>query len=450
VQVTKAANDARWASFLVVALVVLIGATQAARGVGFALDDFLSLSNARFGGVWSAAGHDRGIQRPMDFIVFGLTFGMLGEHPMAHLVMLTVLRAIAALLLLALLRQLLTAQAAVLITAIWVLQPNHVSTELWSTASILDVALVGLLAGVLLATRRPSRCRDVGIFVALLLGALTYEAIVFVGAFALLVVPWLLRKSIDWRAVIVGCTGLGLAAAWSLTHLEPSKHDAAKGFADLSPAIAAHFGYGVAPRGLGALVTIVAALIGLVVLSRAALRDAHARGLAMIAGAGVVVIALGVLPYMRDNYEPEGGGDRANIVSSIGGAMVWGSLLLAAWAARRAIAVTGAVVLIGLGLVRRWEVGGAWRDVFTDARNIEAALAMADPPPGGVVIVEPPPPVCENIAVYLGSDMLTGLTRIAVGSGDVRGLRADDPAAGTVAAAAHIDLRGLPLRCHNP
>jgi hypothetical protein len=114
--------------------------------------------------------------------------------------------------------------------------------------------------------------------------------------------------------------------------------------------------------------------------------------------AGLVVIVVGTLPFVRYFYEPLGAGDRVNVVAGVGTAMVWTGLL--SWVAARvprapAVALT-AVVVAAMG-VAQLQRSAAWASAADDAERILASL-----PPAHFqeTITIERPPVRHNVTAF--------------------------------------------------
>lgn len=401
----------RPAPWVVAALSLAASAVYAVLGVGFVLDDWFTIRNAHFDGAWAAAGADQNLARPGAALVYALVFGPLGTHPLAVLALQASIGVGTALLLLDLLRRYLPAELALAATLLWVVLPNHTSLEVWASAANIALSLLLTLGGarLLVADRRGALPASLVLFVA---GALCYEAIIPLAGALIVVLPWLERGRPDLRAIGGGVLSLGAVAVWIVVNWHPSK-EVAKAVPDLSQVVPAHFGWGIAPAGLVSDLLAVGALIGIVVcLVR--LRRPTTRGPAELAVlAGVAVIAVGVLPFVRYQYAPLGAGDRFSFVSSVGGALVWAGLLAVAWQARRELAVVGAVVLVGLAAVVRLDRAQTWSDAGADAVAIQQAVTTEIPAPDGVVVLGPEPIVRDNVAAFLDQSNVVGALQVA-------------------------------------
>src|SRR5687768_13036889 len=91
--------ERRYAYASLPTLAVLVAWPYALFGVGFVLDDWLALGNARFDGALAAAPRDYWLNRPGQGAVWALTFGLIGEHPLGHYALQVALSAVTAVLL---------------------------------------------------------------------------------------------------------------------------------------------------------------------------------------------------------------------------------------------------------------------------------------------------------------------------------------------------------------
>lgn len=397
---------------MLVGLAALVAAPTAVRGPDYVLDDWFLLANARFDGWWRALPPELFRARPGSGVVYALTFGVVGRHALVALAVQLALVVAAALLLRSLLARFVDDRLALATAGIWLVVPNHGSLLHWTTGSAITGALVLLLAGLLLLDdERP-------VVAALLLGAsvLTYEATGPAAAAGLLAIPLLRRRA--WRRpVLLGAAVLVPVAAWMLTNVPAVKDDGLGRTADLALVLPAHIGWGVFPDGpaavLGGAVACVVAVLVAVDAGRRRTIDVEA-GLAV---AGVAVIVLGTLPFVRYYYAPLGAGDRVNVVAGVGTALLWTGL--GAWLARRAprpAMVTMAAVVLGAMGAASWQGSMAWAAAADDAaRLLDGLPVMA---PGDTVTVERPP-VRRNVAAFADPSNIVGAVQLEAGTRDV-------------------------------
>ena len=202
---------------------------------------------------------------------------------------------------------------------------------------------------------------------------------------------------------------LGGVAAWIVTHWHPAKVVEPE-WADLTQAVGAHLGWGIAPRGPVAGVLMVVGLAGITTATAGvalpSLRSsAGPPEWVVLAGMGIIV--LGTVPFARYPYAPLGAGDRYNFVSSVGGALVWTGVLMRLWP-RRQVAMALAVVLVAAAGTARLQRSVLWHRAGHDAEAIRTAVVLAFPPPAGRVVLGPRPIQQENIAAYLDQSNVLG------------------------------------------
>lgn len=414
-------------------------------GPGFVLDDWFTLRNAAFDGAWSSAGVAQQTARPGAAALYALMFGVIGPRPLAALALLALIGAATAGLLVVLLRSFFPETIAVGAAVLWVVLPNHVSLEVWaSTVNIAASVLLTVAAGVVML-RWDIRWLAVPLLVA---AALCYEAVIPAAAALVVVGPWRARGRIDWP--LVGASGAALLGVglWIMSHWHPAKHVSST-TADLTQAVAAHLGWGIAPEGVLASLILVVGLLGLVLaLGRLALpswRDSTGPAERAVL-AGVVVIVLGTVPFVRYTYAPLGAGDRFNFVSSIGGALVWAGILSMAWVRRRAVFVVVVALLFLGALVARGQRSVLWHRAAHDAVAIQQAVVSSIPAPEGTVAIGPEPIQQQNVAAYLDQSNVSAALQLAY----------DDPAQRAVLtfsqeefdrfpAAERVDIRPLSM-----
>jgi hypothetical protein len=389
--VAASGNRSDWA--VATALVGLAAARAVpylVRGPKLFLDDWWALRNARFSGAFGAAGHEQLIARPGAWLVFNIEFGLIGRHPVALYLVQTALNAGVVVALFIVARRFLGPWTAAGVSATWALLPNHSAMDHWASTMQIVVALLFLTVGVGLVARATDR--GTGMWPAILcflVGGLCYEAVLPAAGLALLAVPLLCRGHVRWDAVLRGGVAIGLAGAWALAH---SWRPVPGRYADVSLVWTDHFGAGVSPsitsgRLLAtiAIVAVAAALGRLLLPSVRQLAGPPER----LVIAGLIVIVIGVLPFVKFPIAVIGINDRANVVSSVGAAMVWTGLLamLVRW--RRMIGIAGILTLMSFAVSARWERDRSYWRAGRDAEVIVDALTRRFPAPAGEVLIGP-------------------------------------------------------------
>ena len=265
----------------------------------------------------AAAGGDQWLARPVAALLYALLFGVVGAHPAVYIVVLGVLNAASAVLFFHLVRVYVSPSIAAAAAVLWILLPNHTTTEVWGSTVNIVLAQVCLLAGLRLLVgdhrpaastigrRRPARRGHPGLRGGRAGGR---------------------RRSgrAPRRAPAGGRPphhrrrrGRGPAAAtlWSLTHIHPQKKTTLVPV-DVSPVLPANLGWGVAGFGAAGQIVLAAGVVaGVVAVIRVALpgfRGAVGEGDWTVI-AGFAVIPLGMAPSPSPATSPWGGGDRGQL-----------------------------------------------------------------------------------------------------------------------------------------
>jgi hypothetical protein len=403
----------------VAACSLVASSVHAVLGPGYVLDDWYTLRNAAFDGPMAAAGSAQQVARPGAAVAYALVFGVVGRQPLVTLALLSAIGAATAALLVVLLRRFFPESIAVGASLLWIVLPNHMSLEVWASAVNIGLSvLLAVSAGLVML--RPGRAR--WLCVPLLVAAmLCYEAISLVAAALVVAIPWATHGRIDRRLVAGAGAAMGATALWVVLHWHPDKH-LTYAEADLSQALGAHLGWGVAPRGPVASLLLVAGLLGTALavgrLVLPSLRPSTGPGEVAVV-TGVVVVILGTAPFARYLYAPLGAGDRFNFVSSIGGALMWSGMALMVWGWRRQLAVALLAVLVCAGLVERLHRSILWHRAGSDAVAIQEAALRTVPSPQGAIVVGPTPMQEQNIAAFVGGQDLESALQLAYDDPDL-------------------------------
>ncbi len=417
-------------------------------GSGFVLDDWFALRNAHFDGALAAAGHEQWLARPGQGLVYFLTFGLIGEHPLVFYVVQVVLSAVAAVLLYRVLRRLIEPGLSLVVAALWLVIPNHASLVLWPSAVGILVALVLALMGALaLTTPQPTFATELGATLLLTASMLCYEATAPAAAVAALALPWIVHRSWRWRGALMVWAGLGLAGVWMLVNIHPAKA-AVHVAGDFSQMLPAHFGWGVAPEPVPALVVYLLGLTGLgAVLVRALGMGGRDREFNWLVLAGLALIVLGTVPFIRYFYAPLGAGDRVNVVAGVGTALCWCGLGQLAWRLRRPVAATATAVVLGSMIVAGIEGNQAWHDAGKSARRILAALPSR--PPDGTIVVGPRRVTRRNVGGFLDRSNIESAVQLRFDDRSATArLSGDEHEFDTVPPELRIDVCRL-VRCRH-
>jgi hypothetical protein len=415
----RSATD-RWAPAALVVLVVVAFVPYLLQRPGFVLDDWFTLRNAHFDGVLGAAGPEQRVARPGAWLVYAVVFGWIGQRALAVLALLAVIEAVTAVLLFRLVGRYFGPGLAVAAAALWVVLPNHTSTEAWASATNISLAALLVVGGLLLVGDRRGAARPVLGLLLLAASVLCYEATLPVAAAGIVAVRACGRGSLDRVFTAAGAVALGLPALWIVSHWNPGKR-VASATTDLAQALPAHTGWGIVPDGPWSTITLVAAAAGITAVLAGAGRGLDPRHWSPATTAvltGVVVIGVATLPFIRYAYQPLGAGDRVNFLSSMGGALLWAGLL--ATLARHRVLVTGAVVLlVSLSASVRWERAGVWHRAGTDATAIIAGVQARIPEPTGDIVAGPRPVVEGNVAAFFDESHIEAALELAYDDRDV-------------------------------
>jgi hypothetical protein len=302
-----------------------------------------------------------------------------------------VLSTVAAVFLFVALRRFLSPGRALAVAAVWVLLPNHSTIDRWAAAMPALVSLVLLLAGIVLVGRSVDHGRSVAPAIAVMCAsALCYEASLAPGGLALLAVPWLCGKRPTLRRLIATESPLALTGVWMLANSQHTTGDFV-GWFDFPRMLQAHLAAGISrPEGLVVVVAIVGAVGVAMALARPiapSLRSLPAETTWLVV-AGFVVIVAGTLAFVRYPIAPLNLGDRANVVASVGTALMWVGIGTVVWERRRTLGTAAAVIFAVVMLVGRVQRDVDYIDAGDDVVAILAALdrTHADRPPGEVVV----------------------------------------------------------------
>ncbi|MEO6989245.1 MAG: hypothetical protein ABI239_11420, partial [Aquihabitans sp.] len=292
----------------IAALSLLMSARYLFGGVGYVLDDWFALGNAHFEGSWAAPGSGQWHARPGGGAVYAFVFGFLGGKPLVAFILLAAIGAGNAVLFWKLASRFLPTTMATAAVVAWVVFPNHTSLEVWLAATNIALAVLLTLAGLLLMLepRRACRAAACALFV---MAALNYQAVMPAIAGLTVLLPWIERGRPDLR--LIGAVGVsqGIAGGWIVANWDSDK--GVQGVVDLSQIPAAHLGWGVVPAGpVGQVVLLTALAVLLIPVGRLIVRRGECGPVEWTTVVGLVVIALGVLPFARYFYAPIGAGDR--------------------------------------------------------------------------------------------------------------------------------------------
>lgn len=370
-------------------------------GPNFVLDDWFNVQEGILGGLFSASTPELAASRPGMPIAYGLTFGLFGSHPLPLVVIASVVNVASAQVLFRTAQQYLARQASFALTGLWIVLPNHMALEIWpSTIMIAISLLLGLTAINLLGHDDPNTINRAAILIFAFASSAFYEGSLPMMCLAVLVVPKLRRGAFDLRLLAAGAISQGALAGWILMNLPPSK--SARDVIALRDVLASFYGIGIVPEWFEG-VTIVGFMVGFSLLAYNAVRERRFELPERLVVGGFVIMAAGIMPYLRYFYTAVGPGDRLQYMSSIGGAATIIGLL---WAMNRNLKLQTAVRIVacvGLVLVvwTRAEGTTAWNQAGDDGITILKTIKQSDVDPLKPIVVGPEPVYHRGVTPFL-------------------------------------------------
>jgi hypothetical protein len=349
------------------------------------------------------------LSRPLESGYNALTFHLLGDRPLAHLLLLAVLNGVAAVLVWQVARRQLPTRLAVLTTLAWTALPNRGSMRLWISNAPHVLSLCLLLSAALLTCRQWKRepgAANVPVVVGLVvLAALAYEGSILLGLCVALAVGWRSGATRRDHVLRAGAAAAPVAVA-ALTISLNSPKRAGEGippFEHFSALVPAHFGVGVLPPALLAagMVLLVAIAWSLASLAAPTLR-ARAGVEERTIAAGLAVLVLGALPFAVAGFPFATAGifDRGNLFADLGTALIVGGTLGLAWRLRRPV-LAGAVAVAALAVLAAGNVTDVrdWRIAAADGRRL--LQASMDTPLSQPAVVVPIDSAAPGVPMFV-------------------------------------------------
>ena len=343
-----------------IALLAALPTLASAVRAGFIVDDWAFLRSAQQSPMWWLHGPDI-FYRPGQAAIHGVMFGLLGAHPLAHLLVLAGLEAAVVIVLAVVLGRLVSSRMTATILLVWALLPNRSAPRLWSAAAPVSVSLLLLCLAACCITARQRRPLVV---TALCCAAvLTYEAGALVGA-ALIGIAWFDtdRAGRDrWFRVVRALSGFSAVVVWNVWH-------SPKGFEGYPPPSVVPqslLGSGLMPHGVNGVATTMLLAATLAVCATGLRSQRHRRtsrfGLAFTAAALLPLLLAGAFP------PGHGPGDRLNSVVLVGVAVLLGSGYEAIRCQAPRVVLVAAALFAGLTVAAQIDdisaVNAARRDV---------------------------------------------------------------------------------------
>ena len=319
--------------------------------------------------------------RPGSALWYGVTYGVIGDHPFVHLLLLGLLNGLVALLVLVVAQRLFGAAPGAWIAAVWLVLPNRSSARFWIVIAPYALAVALLLLGVWLLLDE----RALAAGVVLGLGVVTYEGIV---GLALLALGWFAFRHREQLGIAVLAAAPVLAAA-AITYLRSPKRrygeSVARDYSAVDLVLPSQFGSGLVGDRFATLAVVLVGLAvvwSLLVVAFPSFR-ARRRPWNDVVLWGAVLVVASAAPFVVGQFPlaTDGIFDRGNVVVGLGTAVVLGGLLTGAADAvgRTAGLVVGAVVLVPLALANVSDLA-AFRDANREADLIVARMRVDVPP----------------------------------------------------------------------
>ncbi len=404
----------------IAALSLLVTSVHLALGPNFILDDWYNVAY----GVDPAQpwGVDLGLAdaRPGLLAAYGLTFGVFGNHPVPHFVVLSLLNAASAALLFDVVGRFASQRLAAIAAVVWVVSPNHMAIEAWPSTSMIGASLVLALLGVSrIARDEPSRRSDVIAVVAFTVSSAMYEASIPVIALATVALPWIVRGRPRYGLVTAVGAGQLAVAGWILLNWHPAKSQ--QEMASLASLLPAHFGDGLVGNGIIGAIVMAAALVGATLVANAAGRRRIASTPLPLIAAGAAIIAAGTVPFLFYFYSPYGPGDRVLYISAIGSTLIIATVLDTMIQHRKAVGLGATASLLVLMGAFRWEQSRAWD--WAGDQGILVMNEIEERHPNGLpdrIAVGPVPVDRLRIAPFLDSSNVQGAINVYFPGTDAR------------------------------
>ncbi len=357
-------------------LTVLSGSHYLSLGPGFFREDWDSLAFARFHGVWGTAGSAVFVRRPLGALIYSLTFGLIGAHPLPSYLVLLVLNAATVALLYTAARCCLDHWPAAGVAGLYALTPSRSSLTHWFSAVNILAGMCVLLVGTIVMSRTlPRRGRSAWLGVGIVgVSTLFYDPLLTPAVLVLAATSWVVTRR--FRLDLAVAAGVLLVARgwWSSAATPGQPHQ----WIRLPAVLYSNFGWGIIEFDPVWRVVVIAVLIGTAVaIRRVALGRADARMEGLVL-AGWVILIVGMVPFARLGSDIDfiAIGDRANCISAVGAACVFvglAGMLPGPRAVARLVVIGLAVAMIPLAAKNDQDWARTWRDTT----SVLTAAAMA-------------------------------------------------------------------------
>ena len=366
-------------------------------------DDFAHLDRLRRLGVWDAAWswsfeHPA---RPLLGPYHLVTYGLIGDRPVLHALLMAALNAALAIAIWQYGRRWIGSEVALAAALLFAVAPNRASTRLWfATGNYLLAALIVLVAAHLLAHHR----RPVAAAATFAAGVLLFEGVI--GLVVGLLVLWTLpavRQRIQTAALVV--VPSLCAAAWMYA-LSPKRRSGPDPNIEASLSTLGHglFGSGFWGEGLTSYLG-ACAFAALVVLGAVAQLPSFSalRPRTPAVMVGIVLTAFSTAPFAGAGvtFAVRGIFDRSNAIPLLGACLLLaGSVELVGRRHRRGLVAGGALLLAYLLSLGLQDVAD-YADAADEGRLIVERVLEDVPADPSVVVVWPVPEHGTGVAAFI-------------------------------------------------
>lgn len=392
----------------IASLVLARAVLFAVQGVGFVHDDWAMVGHRQLLGVWETSSASLlDAPRPVQWLTFAGLFGISGERPLVLFALVTLLNVVAALVLWRVLLRFFAPVTALLVTATWVLVPNHTTLTVWGATSYVVVALTLLLLGVL-ALAHGRWLLALPLLVACIWG---YELLAVPAAVAIVLVPGpLLRtpapRRVAWwsRATLL----LAVFGATARSLIDPIYESTAR-LPDPMVVWWGHFGSGL----LGSTRVPGWQQLGMVLLAAVLvaacawlLGDRSREAGPTLVVVGLLVLGLGLGAGFVIPMGTAGMSDRLHVTSSIGSALVLVGLVRFVRTLAPPLVVPAVAALITVCLVGQVVGSRAWTRADDDVVQLMAAIeSRSADPANDRILVGPTPIQRDGVRSASGSEL---------------------------------------------
>ena len=341
----------------------------------FVREDWQFIRRATELGYWNAADPVTAHARPLVKVVYSGLYAVASESPVLAHIITALIGSVVAAAIFVLLVQWIDRKWALATTLVWVCLPTHLTLDHWLPATniAMSASATCFALAVLAADPRSSR-RQIA---TMLLGALAialYEPVIVAIAFGLLFTV-IIRARDVWLSIVVRYTPLALLAIVILMRTGDGRDN--RVYVSVLQSITQNLGVVTTLTTGKTLIASVLVLLSTVPLLRSMLRRQYLDQATAQAAVGLAIVVIGYLPFMQagGNAAFYGIGDRYNVVSSVGAAILVTGVARVWLAQRFAITAVAAIALLLIPINVARSV--AWADAMqVTERNGQRVLAQ--------------------------------------------------------------------------